>query len=348
LPARDLPDTMAHMTEEMPELFPSCVRLSKFAMVAAAVFIFGGLVTLVTMEIWSLRRRERLKDVDYDFEWGRYEEVLGVLTRLPKADRRRIFVWQTTAVCLIRLGRTEEAKARLEKVLALHPNREEPRILLALACDAEGDHAEALKTIMGKQRYSRGYLGATASYLVSDLQRLMRKNNLDDPVLEQEVPRRLRWKWNVATAREVARVLMTFKQYERAIWFLEHLLATAPRDPEFLNDLAWALLTADRPELRDHQRALQLAGDAAELSGYRRPHILDTLAEAYYANGKSGKAIEWEEKAIRMQRLPRKFFSRQLEKYRASFTEKRGGSGSQPASKPSSKPTSAAILPARG
>ncbi|MBI5524110.1 MAG: M48 family metalloprotease [Desulfarculus sp.] len=65
--------------------------------------------------------------------------------------------------------------------------------------------------------------------------------------------------------------------------------ALAPRDAEVLNSLAWVLATAQREELRSPAEALELALEAVALAP--RPHIWDTLAEAYLQNGQPQRAL---------------------------------------------------------
>ncbi|MBI4799233.1 MAG: M48 family metalloprotease [Desulfarculus sp.] len=65
--------------------------------------------------------------------------------------------------------------------------------------------------------------------------------------------------------------------------------ALAPRDAEVLNSLAWVLATARREELRSPAEALELAQAAVALAP--RPHIWDTLAEAYLQNGQPQRAL---------------------------------------------------------
>ncbi len=69
-----------------------------------------------------------------------------------------------------------------------------------------------------------------------------------------------------------------------------------PGDPMTQNELAWTLLT----ELKnpDADLAEKLAIRANERTDGKVPEILDTLARAYFVNGKKGKAIAMQEKAV--------------------------------------------------
>ena len=79
---------------------------------------------------------------------------------------------------------------------------------------------------------------------------------------------------------------------EEAIQRYREMLSTDPQNPEALCRLAWILVTADRPELRNGREAVQLATQAAELTQYRQLQIIQVLAAAYAEAGQFSEAIE--------------------------------------------------------
>jgi tetratricopeptide (TPR) repeat protein len=68
-------------------------------------------------------------------------------------------------------------------------------------------------------------------------------------------------------------------------------LQTNPDFPEALQHLAWIAATDARPELRDGAEAVQLAERACQLTGYKRPGMLLTLATAYAEAGRFKEAL---------------------------------------------------------
>jgi len=87
-----------------------------------------------------------------------------------------------------------------------------------------------------------------------------------------------------------------------------------PDDARSMNNLAWLLATSEDTALRDPPSALRLALRAATLEP--APHVLDTLAEAYFVNGHIQKAIEIETLALKKARKGRAYFEEQLRKFR--------------------------------
>jgi len=70
-----------------------------------------------------------------------------------------------------------------------------------------------------------------------------------------------------------------------------------PDWPEPLNDLAWLLATASRPELRNAAEAVRLAERACDLTGHKEARFLGTLDAAYAEAGRFAEAITVAEEA---------------------------------------------------
>jgi tetratricopeptide (TPR) repeat protein len=73
-----------------------------------------------------------------------------------------------------------------------------------------------------------------------------------------------------------------------------------PDDSGLLNNFAWVLATAPDAKLRDGKRALELGLKACEKTGYKRPHILSTLAAAYAETGDFDNAKKWSAEAVKL------------------------------------------------
>jgi Zn-dependent protease with chaperone function len=98
----------------------------------------------------------------------------------------------------------------------------------------------------------------------------------------------------------------------REAW--EASIALDPENADALNNLAWLYATCSDERFRNLQRALELAKQAAALE--TAPHILDTLAESYFINGRYEEAIAAAEHALSLAKEDRSYFKKQLERFR--------------------------------
>jgi tetratricopeptide (TPR) repeat protein len=87
---------------------------------------------------------------------------------------------------------------------------------------------------------------------------------------------------------------------EDALDSLETGLEAGPDNAGILNQLGWLYATVEPSTLRDPAKALAYAQRAVEASNASDANILDTLAEAYYANRQFDEAIETEERALEL------------------------------------------------
>ena len=71
-----------------------------------------------------------------------------------------------------------------------------------------------------------------------------------------------------------------------------------PKDSGLLNNFAWVLATTPDDKLRNGKRAVEMATQACEITDYKLPHILSTLAAAYAEIGDFENAKKWSAKAV--------------------------------------------------
>jgi len=108
----------------------------------------------------------------------------------------------------------------------------------------------------------------------------------------------------------------------RALAHLGAAVRLAPDDPEALNSLAWLLATAKDPDLRQPRQAVALALAAVQRAP--RPHIWDTLAEAYFRNGQPHKALAAARAALAAGPTRRlAYYRRQLRRFQKAARESR-------------------------
>ncbi len=99
---------------------------------------------------------------------------------------------------------------------------------------------------------------------------------------------------------------------------LRRCIALDPRNPEALNNLAWLYATSPKGEFRRPEEALELALEASRLRP-DSPHILDTLAEAYFVNGLYREALETGLKALAYAADREAYYRSQVDRFRKAL-----------------------------
>jgi Flp pilus assembly protein TadD len=89
-------------------------------------------------------------------------------------------------------------------------------------------------------------------------------------------------------------------QYDQAISDFNKAMEINPMDGQAYNNLAWLLATAQEPRIRNEKKAAALARKACDLSEWKNPEYLDTLAASYARAGDFGNATKWQEMALQL------------------------------------------------
>ncbi len=102
---------------------------------------------------------------------------------------------------------------------------------------------------------------------------------------------------DVPTYHQRGRLYLKRGDHERALADNLEAYRIAPADARTCNNLAWLWATIPAP-LRDPAKAVEYARKACELSGWKEPGHLDTLAVAYAAAGQFAEAVQWQQQAV--------------------------------------------------
>lgn len=105
----------------------------------------------------------------------------------------------------------------------------------------------------------------------------------------------------LALGRMYARGDGIAKNEAKAVSYLQTAVVTNPNSAMVNNALAWTLVTAEDPNVRDPNKALPYAIKAVELSGGNDAYPLDTLAHVYLALGDFDHAFQMERNASFLQ-----------------------------------------------
>jgi uncharacterized Ntn-hydrolase superfamily protein len=206
----------------------------------------------------------------------------------------------------------------IDSMLAVFQRTDGPLAERLLAALEKGENAGGDKR--GKQSAALYVVRKRGGYQGVD-DRLVDLKVMDSPEPVKEL-RRLYTMWQYIFLAP-AYLRLADEEKDKADIFLKRthtLLLTALgsdlSDPEVYNSLAWEFaLRRMYPEqtLEAAKRAHELAPD--------EPHIMDTLAEAYYIIGDYDKAVYWEKEALK--RTPdEEFYKKQLKKFEEASKNK--------------------------
>lgn len=105
---------------------------------------------------------------------------------------------------------------------------------------------------------------------------------------------------NLAAFRGRADAHLNQGQQAEAVADYEEALKIDGKNSGVLNNLAWVLATSPKDDLRNGQRAIELAKQACEVTEYKQAHILSTLAAGYAESGDFENAVTWSQKAVEL------------------------------------------------
>ncbi len=161
----------------------------------------------------------------------------------------------------LQMKRPDDAVREFKETLRLNPGSQEAQLGLGFAYQMKGDLANAR------------------------------------PLLEKALGKNS----NSAESQEIlADLYAAQKQYSEAVAHYEQALRIKPDFAVAHNNLAWLYATSEDPEYRNPTQALQHATRAVELTKWKEPGFIDTLAEAYYAAGNFADAVKTQARTLQL------------------------------------------------
>ncbi|TWT78527.1 lipoprotein NlpI [Posidoniimonas polymericola] len=196
---------------------------------------------------------------------------------------------------LIKAERLDDALAAVDELLELRPGLVQGLMIRAQLLEGLERHDEALavleKLAEALPEQPEVHLQLAAHYMDNQqpTRAIEELTKVLDVAPDNQVALRLRGDMYLSVGKHPEAIADFAKAYEQN-----------PDDSGLLNNYAWTLATSPFDELRNGERAVELAKQACELTDYKAPHILSTLAAAYSETGDFETAIEWSTKAVQM------------------------------------------------
>jgi tetratricopeptide (TPR) repeat protein len=191
---------------------------------------------------------------------GKLDDAAACFNEIIKQGQGSANVYYDLATVLRYQGKYDEAISSLNKTLKLDPNYAETRKRIGMLLTLKGRIDEAIPYFNEALR-TESKTGKVKIYY--DIGRAYEQNG----------------------------------RYKEAIRFWNTALELEPNNIPILNRAAWLLATTDATSIEDVNKAIELSERACELTGYKNPSIMDTLAASYAAGGKFDEAITTANKA---------------------------------------------------
>ena len=222
---------------------------------------------------------------------GKIEEGMDYCRAALAINPRYADAHFNLGLALANEGRLPEAVPEYEAACRFDPGSANFRTALAGALvrvgktnEAAGYFQEALKMQPGnaEAQWQYGMLLAQTGNLKEALDHLREA---------------VRFQPTVPLCLDIASVLTRAGQSEAAITECREALQLQPDSPQALTSLAWILAVDPDVHIRNGPEAVTLAERACQLTGFRNPTFLGTLAAAYAEAGRFEDAIGTAEKA---------------------------------------------------
>jgi tetratricopeptide (TPR) repeat protein len=190
-------------------------------------------------------------------------------------------------------GHLQDAMGQYEEALRIEPGRADTHYDMGLAFDQAGRLRDAIAQYEDALRIRPNYAEAE-----NNLGNALRQNGQDSDALPH-FEAALKFAPEFPEAHNNLAVLLASQgRTAEAIAHYRNALEIQPDYIKALNNLAGLLATDDAIAPEERTAAVPLAERACQLTDYRQPVLLDTLASAYAAVGRFQEAIRIAQQAI--------------------------------------------------
>jgi len=194
---------------------------------------------------------------------------------------------------LLKTGKIDQAVVECLKALQINSDEPDALNILGIALGQQGKYDEAVKyfTISLQIRPDFAITHDNMGHV------MILQGNYNGAVVHLTESIRLAPAYALPYYH-LGQVLVQRGEVNEAVIHFEKALQLKPEWVEPMNAMAWCLAVNEKTAVRNPGKAVKLAHRACELTNFKEPALLDTLAVAYAAAGDFDKAVETAQKAL--------------------------------------------------
>jgi len=223
------------------------------------------------------------------------KKALDDLNKALDLEPQNVIALMMRSQVHVAMGNKDKAKEDANRLLRLAPDQPKFILLRSRIAASEKKFAAAIadvKKLLHSDPKNEEYRLQMAMYLVADKRPRKAIEILDNILSDNEK--------SADALRSRGDALLSVGKHEEAIADYEKALKYEPKDTGVLNNLAWVLATSTHDKVRDAKKSIEYGKQACELTEYKKPHILSTLASGYAEAGDFENAIKWSTKAVEL------------------------------------------------
>ncbi len=251
----------------------------------------------------------------YHYRLKEQHDALADLDRARDLGSRSIYIPLVRGSIYVERKQVDDAIKAFQEAIAIDPRSFDAHLMLGSAQLIRSQQAAAIQTfsraIKLEPEKGGGYGGRAVAYMSLG----QRKAALDD------LNHAIRFdSMRADLFRDRGQAYAMEGQWSQALADMETAVRLDPNDVEAHVSRAWTLATCSEAKLRDGAKAVESATRACELTQWKSPRPLATLAAAFAEKGDFGGAVQMQRKALEVtpEKDPvRGYYQACLDRYRS-------------------------------
>jgi tetratricopeptide (TPR) repeat protein len=226
------------------------------------------------------------------YQKGQVDEAVAHYQKALEIEPRYAQAHNNLGIVLFQKGQVDEAMAHFQKALAIQPNNAEIYNNFGNALLGKGEAAGAIRCFQKAVEIAPDFAGAQENLGLI----LFQKGQVDEAIVHYQKavalqPVNAEFQYNLGYA------LFLKGETRGAIAHYQRSLELQPQNAIAGKNLAWILATCPEASVRNGPKAVELAEQAARLSGGTNSIFIGTLAAAYAEAGRFSEAVEMAQRA---------------------------------------------------